>query len=288
MSWRTRRANRTETNAAGSIDVAPELVEPGVISTDANETFPAIDPVDGSLWFSTYSGSFDEQTIMVARASETGFAEPAVAPFSGTHGDRAPRFAPDGGRLYFTSNRPTSPGGSASDMNIWVVERLPDGGWGEPRLVPPPVSSPDGRDIHAAVTGDGTVYVASNRPGSRGRSDIFRIPAVDGGFGEAEALGPVINDSLSQPDIFVSADESWMILVITDGPDGLGGDDLYLARAADGSWSEPRNLGAPINSSDYEYGPTLSPDGRYLYYTSHRGGSADVFRVPVAALDVRM
>lgn len=34
-----------------------------------------------------------------------------------------------------------------------------------------------------------------------------------------------------------------------------------------------------INSAEYEYGPTISADGEYLYLTSHRGGSADVYRV---------
>jgi Tol biopolymer transport system component len=48
----------------------------------------------------------------------------------------------------------------------------------------------------------------------------------------------------------------------------------------DGSvWSTPSNLGPGVNSEEYEYGPTISADGQYLYFTSHRGGSADVYRV---------
>ena len=39
-----------------------------------------------------------------------------------------------------------------------------------------------------------------------------------------------------------------------------------------------------MNSKEYEYGPSLSPDGRTLYFTSHRRGSADVYRVSVSAL----
>lgn len=123
--------------------VDPERVQPGVISlADRNETFPAIDPVDGSLWFSVYDGSFDAQTIMVARPAEGGaWAAAEVAAFSGTHGDRAPRFAPGGLRLYFTSNRP-APGHPEGDMNVWVVDRRDDGsGWSAPRMVPPPVSA---------------------------------------------------------------------------------------------------------------------------------------------------
>lgn len=263
----------------------PELVQPGIISTDGNETFPAQDPSDGALWFSMYEHGFAEQTIFFARTTADGWATPEVAPFSGTWGDRAPRFSPDGGRLYFTSNRPTVAGGEAGDMNIWVVTRRPDG-WSEPAMVQTPVSSADGHDIHNVATTNGTIYVASNRPGGFGRSDIYRIPRVSGGFGEAEHLGPPINDELSQPDLLVSPDERWMILVITEHPSGLGGDDLYLSRFEDGSWTDPQNLGAPINSEEYEYGPTLSRDGRHLYYTSHRRGSADVYRIELRALGI--
>ncbi len=255
-----------------------ERVGAGVISLDGrNETFPAVDPADGSLWFSVYDRSFDAQTIVRAPPSGAGWTVAAVAPFSGRFGDRAPRFAPDGRRLYFTSNRP-APGHPAGDMNIWVVERTAVG-WSEPALVPG-ASSVEGRDIHNAVLRDGTMYVASSRPGGAGRSDIWRI----GPDGRAQNLGGPINDGLSQPDIYVSPDGSWMILVITDHPQGLGGDDLFASEFRNGAWTTPRHLGPVVNSSEYEYGPTVSPDGRYLYFTSHRAGSADFYRAELGAL----
>jgi len=253
-------------------DVQVELIG------ERNETFPVEDPVDGSLWFSRYDDDFDEQEIWRARRSEDGWEEPETAPFSGRWGDRAPRFSPDGARLYFSSNRPVDPTvREPGDFNIWVADRTPEG-WSEPRLVPAPVSLPGARDIHNAVTSDGTVYVASVREEGLGRSDIYRIdPAAE----EAVNLGPPINDGRSQPDLFVAPDGSWMILVITDHPSGLGGDDLYLSRWRDGAWTAPRNLGPPVNSPEYEYGPTVSRDGRFLYFTSHRGESVDVYRVPL-------
>ena len=254
--------------------VEPELVQPGVISTDRNETFPAIDPRDGSLWFSVYDRDFDAQTLVVARARGAGFERPVRAPFAGEHGDRAPRFSPDGRRLYFTSNRP-APGYPAGDMNIWVVTRAAAGGWSTPGLVGAPVSVADGRDIHNAVLEDGTLFVASNRPGGAGRSDVYRIPPAGG----AEPLPAPINDEQSAPDLWVSPDGSRMILVVTNGRGGLGGDDLYGSTRQGEGWTAPRNLGSPINSAEYEYGPAVSPDGRWLYFTSHRRGNADLYRI---------
>ena len=114
-----------------------------------------------------------------------------------------------------------------------------------------------------------------------GRSNIYRI----GADGAVTHLAAPINDERSQPDLWVAPDESWMILVITDHPQGLGGDDLFVSVRRNGVWSSPVNAGAPLNSAEYEYGPTVSPDGRWLYYTTHRGGSADVVRVPISTLD---
>jgi len=103
------------------------------VQVPGNQTFPAIDPVTGDLWFSVYEDSFDGQTIMVAKKAETGWAAPEVAPFSGRWGDRAPRFSPGGSYLLITSNRPRPGTRRARDMNIWRVDRT-DAGWGEPRF----------------------------------------------------------------------------------------------------------------------------------------------------------
>lgn len=259
----------------------PERVAPGVISTDRNETFPVVDPVDGSLWFSVYDDNFNAQTIMVAVREGDGWQTPRVAPFSGTHGDRAPRFSPDGRTLYFTSNRPDG-AGAGGTMRLWAADRTRTG-WSEPRLLPAPVNAPGSISMHAAAT-PRALWLASNRPPNLGRSDIWRIAKTDTGWGEATHLPAPVNSALSQPDLLVDPDERWIILAITDHPDGLGGDDLFVVTRAGDGWSAPRHLPAPINSSEYEYGPTLSPDGTTLWFTSHRSGSADVYRVPLAEL----
>ena len=90
---------------------------PGVLATARNETLPAIDPRTGDLWFSVYDASFDAQTIMVAPKAGDTWAGARVAAFSGTHGDRAPRFSPDGRVLYFTSNRPAP--GNGPGRRTW-------------------------------------------------------------------------------------------------------------------------------------------------------------------------
>jgi len=264
--------------AAQSNDEAlVEIVGVGDISTQRNEAFPTIDPVTGSIWYSSYDESFDEQTITYARWNGVSWSTPEVASFSGQWGDRAPRFSQDGATIYFSSNRPLADNRADTGMHIWTVHRQGDS-WGPPVPLAPPVNS-DSNDMHVSATDD-AIWFASTREGGFGRSDIYRL-----GMGDSLVhLAAPINDENSQPDLWVSADESWMILVITGAADGYGGDDLYVTKFDGSRWSKPVNLGPEINSEEYEYGPSVSPDGQYLYFTSHRGGSADIYRVPVARL----
>ena len=77
-----------------------------------------------------------------------------------------------------------------------------------------------------------------------------------------------------------------MMFLSRDGsPDGLGGDDLYMAERRDGVWQPMVHVARPINSPAYEYGPMVSPDGAWLYFTSHRmNGDGDIYRVPMAGV----
>jgi len=262
----------------------PELVQPGVVSTEGEENFPAIDPVDGSLWFSTYAGeNFVEQTVMRAPRAGSGWGAPArvVYPEADQLRGRAPRFSRDGRVLYLTSLRP-APGATRREPNVWRLDRAGHG-WSTPRLMPAPVNS-EVSDIHPVETDAGDLYLMSRRAGTLGLGDVFRIPRRGDGWGDAEHLPAPVNDRHNQTDLLVAPDGSWIVLVVTDHPRGLGGDDLFVTRLVDGRWSEPEHLPAPINSPSYEYGPTLSPDGRTLYFNSARRGSADIYRIPLAAL----
>ena len=265
----------------------PELVQPGVISTAAEENFPAIDPVDGSLWYSAYTGErFARQTLMRAPRLGDGWGPPA--PVLQQPGDdwgaRAPRFTADGARLYVTSGRAVGDA-PPGDVNLWEYTRE-GAGWSAPRPLPAPVRSPR-PDMHAAPTRAGELYFASRREGGAGNADIYRATRrADGSWGAVERLPAPVNDVRSQPDLLVAPDGAWMILVVTSPPPDPG-DDLFVSRRVRGGWSVPERLPAPINSAADEYGPALSPDGATLYFNSARRGTADLYHVPLRALGLR-
>jgi serine beta-lactamase-like protein LACTB, mitochondrial len=256
-----------------------EWVEPGLVSTSRNQAFPAVSPLDGSLWFSEYGHDPAQQTIRVARPDTTGrLGAPETAWFSGHWSDRAPRFSSDGKRITFTSNRPRGGTGDPGADHLWTIERKPDSTWGDPVMLPAPYNS-DGSDMHGAATNT-ALWFASNRPGGVGGFDLYRVP-LRGAHPGAEHLDAPLNSVRDETDVWVSPDESWMILVVTSPPNGLGGEELCVSQKGKGGWSAPWPLPAPINSRADEYAPTVSPDGKTLYFASRRRGSADLYRVPV-------
>jgi Tol biopolymer transport system component len=263
-----------------------QLVAPGIISTDGGEAFPALSPNGTALYFSTHGPGWSDHKLVLSHREPEGWGKPQALPFSDRYNDRAPRPSPDGSRLYFSSDRPLPGEAGSGDYNLWVVERRSGGEWDEPTPLPAPVNT-ERDEYHVVVTADGTLYYAGREwPGGYGKSDIYRATFDGQAYGQPENLGPSINDALSQPDLYISPDGRLMILAITDHPDGFGGDDLYVSYFQHGAWTAPENLGPRVNSDTYEYGPSISPDGRFLYFTSHRRGPGDIYRIAVSDLGI--
>jgi len=110
---------------------------------------------------------------------------------------------------------------------------------------------------------------------------------VDHAYPAAENLGPPINTAAGDDLPFIAPDESYLIFA-SDRPGGLGYRDLYVSFRVDDAWSEPVNLGAPINSEAWDIYPSLSPDGRYLFFTRRTAWNAtddsDIYWVDAAVI----
>lgn len=115
-----------------------------------------------------------------------------------------------------------------------------------------------------------TIYVAALKPGD------------DTTFGEVAALPYPINSRTAEGNYAASADGSVAVIVACDRSDGLGGCDLYQVLDPDSATPAVANL-SEINSPYWDSAPTLSSDGRTLYFVSNgRGtiggwGDTDIF-----------
>ncbi len=254
----------------------PALFAPDFVSTDLCERDIAFTPDGREIYFTLQGGpSWQDwfSTIVYVREQNGLWTPPRLAPFSGRWNDLEPFITADGRRMYFSSNRPLDGRGAAKkDYDIWVVERA-GAGWGEPRPVGPPINTAKD-EFYPTLTRDGTLYVTASYDSARGE-DIWRARPVAGGFAAPENLGDSGNTAGGEYNALVAPDESWLVL-------GRDGGLLVSFRRPDGSWTRARDLGPGVNGQGMNYCPALSPDGRYLFFTSTRWPGRDVRPTPPA------
>jgi hypothetical protein len=246
----------------------PTIFAQDSISTGDHETHAAFTPDGKTIYFLKNSPTFNFWTIVVSHFKRGSWTTPEVAPFSGQYRDADPFITPDGSRFYFISDRPVA-GKTARDLDIYEMEKTMKG-WSEPRNLGAPVNS-SGSEWYPTLASDGTIYFGSDRPGGRGRTDIYRCRSVGGKYAEPENLGDSVNTPSDEFEPFIAPDESYLVLMAGGRPDGLGGLDIYVSRQVDGAWTKAVNAGDKINSSGNEYAPKISPDGRYFFWSSTRG-----------------
>jgi Tol biopolymer transport system component len=256
----------------------PVLFGEGVISTPDYELNAAFTPDGRTVYFTKSTTNLGFWTIVVSHFRNGAWTTPEVAPFSGQYSDADPFVSPDGKRLFFISRRPV-PGFSRREPHIWFVERT-SAGWSEPKNVT--ILNGDSGEYYPSVAADGTLYFAAIRPGGKGRNDLYRSRIVDGAYQAPENLGEPLNSPLNEGDTVVAPDQSFLIVTITGRPDDMGASDLYISEHKDGAWSAPRHLGPKVNSKALEFCPILSPDGKYLFFTSARGFGQEPLERPLS------
>jgi Tol biopolymer transport system component len=82
-----------------------------------------------------------------------------------------------------------------------------------------------------------------------------------------------------------SVDVDHTIYFSSSVPDRLGEGDIYCAELVDGEWQKPQNLGKPINTPSIEICPMVSPDGKYLFFLSQRGGESHIWWVDAGFIE---
>ncbi len=262
---------------------SPEVFGPGIISTDQREFNIIISPDGKEIYFSrTTSGS--PTAIMVVLKKNGRWTDPQVVPFSGSHSDMDPSMSADGKKIIFGSTRPSGKD-NAEGCDIWVAERTSSGQWSEPRNVGDAVNTAKNENYPLLVE-SGTLYFQSNGHGGKGGLDIFRSKFREGRYGEPKNLGNAINSKYNDFDAFVAPDESYIIFSSADRPDGVGGGDLYISfQKNNGLWTPAQNMGKNINSTFLEYCPKVSPDGRFLFFSSNRSGQGDIYWVEAKIIE---
>jgi len=256
----------------------PEVFAPGIVSTGGHETDVTFTPDLTEIYF-TRTGTDWYSVIYVVAYREGSWSYPIPVSFSGDTSKNYPFVSPDGRVMYFDSAGGT---GNAADRDLWFVRREGDA-WRDAKRLGPVINTRS-TESFAGVTLSGTMYFCSRREDTIGQMDIYRSAQSKHGYAEPENLGRAINSEYNDFHPYVDPEERYVIFDSQRGG-GYGANDLYISfRQPDGSWAEATNLGEQVNSPAADMRPCVSPDGKFLFFCSTRGGDQDIYWINAEAL----
>jgi hypothetical protein len=222
---------------------------------------PAFSPGGREVFFCKYIHLPvpEHSELTVLRLENGHWGAPQPAPFGDTsHFENNPWYSANGDTLYYVA--PSSTG------FISFVTRTSDG-WSAPVPLSIPVPAGATSGLQFSFSKQGTLYAELWEGGD---SNIYRWKKQGGGFLEAEKLDGTINTASPDYMPFIDPEERFL-LFCSRRPGGFGLTDIYISRAQEGGgWSEAVNLGPQVNSSYEDGWPSISPDGRYLFFVSPR------------------
>ncbi len=179
----------------------------------------------------------------------------------------------DGSMMYFTRNNLDGQKAKRDDegvvrLKIYSAE-WKDGEWVNIKELP--FNADNFSTAHPALSPDEqTLYFASDRPGSKGPSDIYKASILgNNSFGPPKNLGDNINTDGRETFPFIS-NEGYMYFA-SDGHPGLGGLDVFGTKIQDGDYSRRViNVGRPVNSSQDDLTFVFTEDTKRGYFASNR------------------
>lgn len=259
----------------------PLVFARGIISTDDLEHSPAVFSYDGNEvhWITIQPPNPNNKEwlsrALTMQRKNGRWTTPKLLKYDIT------AISADGQLGYFRS---------IENMDIWVVEKQSDN-WVKPKCLNFVTNYPELKlAADPSVAQNGTLYFVSNAEGlgTQNHYGIYCSEFIKGEYTKPQLLPNKINLS---PYLnwtpFIAPDEGYLIFS-SNRKGEFGEGDLYISfldRNTE-SWSEPVNMGEPINTSTQERLPGVSPDGKYLFFTRWtHDHNQDVFWVSAKIID---
>jgi outer membrane protein OmpA-like peptidoglycan-associated protein len=216
-------------------------------------------------------------------------------PVSGVNGkfhDGPAAVSSDGNTMYFSSESFREGEYEKEKINkdrqkrsqVYLFRAAKSGsGWGDVREVP--FNGKDFSTGNPSISGDGkTLYFASNRPGSMGGTDIWKVSIDEnGGYGEPQNLGNAVNTEGEENFPYITDDGK--LYFASQGRRGFGGYDVFMVDLAKAG--EAKNLGAPVNTNKDDFAFTFNDQKKVGFFSSNRDGNDNIFlATPVCSTEL--
>lgn len=229
-----------------------EIFAPGLVSQKGRYEYALSFSPNGDEVLFSAMGANQKTTLMYARRADDRWTE--VAPIQLTRGAKKEEmeafFCPDGETIFF------APYDEGMDVRIWRVKKGPDG-FGAAQQLQSPVNQ--AATFYPTCASGGALYYSNIV-----ERKIYRAEEGDGTYASIEDTGLV-----GAGHCYIAPDEKYA-LIDSRREGGFGDSDIYLVRKNDdGSWAEPINLGPQVNTHFSETCPSLSPDGKYIFFSRY-------------------
>ncbi len=245
--------------------VEPEAFAPGIVSTDHYEYSGTFTPDMKEFYFIRQGGKYAEATFIVLKRTEDEWEESVLSKRVGQ-----PVISPDGKTMH---------------LGRRYKERT-ETGWSEVRSLEAPFEELWIMRLSAAANG---TYYFDTYDENDPEFPIRYSRLIDGSYEDPKALSAAVNTGTQLNHPFIAPDESYLIWD-AKRDEGYGDSDIYISfRQQDGSWGEAINMGDRINTSAWEASASVTPDGKYLFFSRNVGSenyeNVDIFWVDARVID---
>jgi Tol biopolymer transport system component len=225
----------------------------------------AFSPDGKELFFSYYKGTKEqphpEYEIKTFKMIDNVWIGPQTASFSGQFSDVDINFSPDGKYIFFASDRPQP---HSANLDIYYSVKT-ENGWSNPIYAGTDINTL-ASEVYPSLSKKGNIFFRSMRSGGYSDSDLYRAEWANGNFINVKNLGPNVNSPFGQSNAVIAPDESYILLCTSRPEEGDIGHIYISFQIGDNIWTKAASLGPEVNTDAGAGAPTLSPDGKYLFF----------------------
>jgi outer membrane protein OmpA-like peptidoglycan-associated protein/tetratricopeptide (TPR) repeat protein len=258
------------------------------INSENREYFPSVTLEEELVYTVLFGkGNQGQEDLFMSRKSDSVWSKGrGISAVNTDDNEGAQSISADGKFLVYTvCNRKEDYG----SCDLYFSRKI-NNKWTAPENIGSPVNSAEWESQPSISPNGDAIYFVRGGTRGQGHKDLFITKLQeDGTWGTPENIEELNTlDNESSPCLHP---DGKTLYFSSDGYPGMGGFDLYVSRKVDGKWTEPKNLGYPINTAGQEEALAVNRKGSIAYLASDREGgfgSLDIygFKLPDFALPV--